>query len=129
MADPDRLPPPTRLRRPVLAIATAFAVLCGLLSAPPAVARPATATTTATVTAAATATAAFPAPVIERVTSAAGFVHPGLAVSASSLERARTQVQQGAAYRENRTTTTPQSQLLDVLLAVNGGDSNPTTRR
>ncbi|WP_432889902.1 discoidin domain-containing protein [Kribbella sp. CA-245084] len=40
------------------------------------------------------AAAGFPAPTINRVTSAAGFVHPGLAVSASSLETARTQVQQ-----------------------------------
>lgn len=90
MADPDRLPPPTRLLRPVLTVVAAFTVLCGVLSAPPAVA-----TSTATATATATA-AGFPAPAIERVTSAAGFVHPGLAVSASSLERARTQVRRGA---------------------------------
>jgi hypothetical protein len=40
--------------------------------------------------------AAYPAPTLNRVTSSAGFVHPGLAVSADSLERARAQVQAGA---------------------------------
>jgi hypothetical protein len=38
----------------------------------------------------------YPAPTLNRVTSSAGFVHPGLAVSADSLERARAQVQAGA---------------------------------
>ncbi|WP_350277983.1 putative Ig domain-containing protein [Kribbella sp. HUAS MG21] len=87
MADPDRVPPPRtarrRLARLVAAAATAVTVVCAALSSVPAIAR-------------AGSSASYPLPVIERVTSAAGFVHPGLAVSASSLERARTQVKQGA---------------------------------
>ncbi|MFJ9379959.1 Ig domain-containing protein [Streptomyces sp. NPDC101455] len=43
-----------------------------------------------------TASAAdYPAPALTRVTSSAGFVHPGIAVSADSLENMRTQVLAG----------------------------------
>ena len=82
MADPDRVPPPrpTRFRGSLLVATAVIAVLCGLLGTPSAEAR----------------AESYPLPAIERVTSAAGFVHPGIAVSASALERARTQVQQGA---------------------------------
>ncbi|MET9271474.1 putative Ig domain-containing protein [Kribbella sp. NPDC003557] len=79
MPDPDRVPPPRR-RFAWLGATTVIAVLCGLLGTPSAQAQQ----------------VAYPLPAINRVTSAAGFVHPGIAVSASSLERARAQVRQGA---------------------------------
>lgn len=66
-------------KRRLAALVTLPAVVFALLSVVPAAAADTT----------------YPAPTLNRVTSSAGFVHPGLAVSADSLERARSQVQAG----------------------------------
>lgn len=67
---------------PLKRVTALIALLFALGTVPPAVAT-------------ASSVADDPAPTLIRVTSAEGFVHPGIAVSASSLERARTQVKAG----------------------------------
>ncbi|TCC08356.1 putative Ig domain-containing protein [Kribbella soli] len=64
------------------ALATALAALLAVVGVAPVAATPAS-------------TTADPLPQLTPVTSSAGFVHPGLAVSASSLELARKQVRAG----------------------------------